>query len=128
MGNPFTPEQIASWRTDLAAAKKQMEDGQRKMWALQKVLEGASMWEGIRADASKDQDDAQAPENFMGTLERIANDAPAPLSRKVIKKALADRGFSEKQLGNYFYSVVARLKEAKRITVMDNGDLWRKPK
>lgn len=128
MAAPFTPEQIAGWRAQRDAAKKRMEDSQREVWALNKLLEGVSMWEGLQANMDLVGDTETTPDNFMGTLERIANEAPAPVPRTVIKKQMASLGFSDKQLGNYFYSVVARLKDSKRITVMGNGDLWGKPK
>jgi hypothetical protein len=127
---PPTPEQVSTWRAEKVELEKVIVDGQKKLAALSKMLEAAEFWTGIDSAEPANEFGLESPvesDNFMGTVERLANEADRPLKRSILKAELRRLGFGDKQLGNYFYSVVKRLKDAKRITVTDDGDLWRKP-
>ena len=68
------------------------------------------------------QDDGS---DLTAAVERIANNSPAPLSKKNMKQQLMRAGFPEKRLGNYFYTVIKRLKDTQRITILEDGRIWK---
>ena len=73
----------------------------------------------------KEADDGK---DLTAAVERIANDAPAPLSKTHVRAQLRRAGFPDNRLGNYFYTVIKRLKESKRISVQPDGKIWKSPK
>jgi hypothetical protein len=40
---------------------------------------------------------------------------------------LAKEGFPPDRLANYFYTAIHRLKNKERVTVLDDGSVWRAP-
>ena len=67
------------------------------------------------------------PANMTEVVEKIANTSPAPVPRKQLKEALSAQGFPQDRLGNYFYTVIHRLKEKKRITITEDGSVGPAP-
>lgn len=66
-------------------------------------------------------------DNMVAAIEKIANEAPRPISKKQLKKTLAEQGFAPERLANYFYTAIHRLKAKERITVMPDGSVWKDP-
>jgi len=66
-------------------------------------------------------------DNLVAAIEKIANDAPRPVSKKELKKILAEQGFAADRLANYFYTAIHRLKTKERITVRADGSVWKDP-
>lgn len=60
---------------------------------------------------------------MMDAVVRIAIDHGKPISKADMRSELIQAGFPKERLGNYFYTVIARLKERQRIDVLANGDI-----
>ena len=64
--------------------------------------------------------------NLMGILAQIANESPRPVSKAMMKIKLKQAGVSHDRVhGSYFYVAVDRLKKKGRITVLEDGTLWK---
>jgi hypothetical protein len=59
-------------------------------------------------------------------IERIANNSPAPVSKDDLRRQLAELGYPQEQLKGYFYTALMRLRDKNRMTVMEDGSIWRK--
>jgi len=64
---------------------------------------------------------------LVAAIEKLANDASRPISKKELKRILAEQGFASDRLANYFYTAIHRLKAKERITVMPDGSVWKDP-
>ena len=58
---------------------------------------------------------------MIDAIERIVNATPEPMKKLRLKRRLIADGFDESRLGNYFYTTIKRLKDRKRIVVLDDG-------
>jgi hypothetical protein len=144
MNNPIfvlTSEVIDGWRAEEAEAKRLIAEGQRRLAEVGKKLDAAAVLTAIPAQTSPgeshdddapsdDTHDAETSEelprsNLTEAIERLANASARPLSRPDLRRMLAQEGFPESRLSNYFYTVIARLKKHGRITVKRDGSLGR---
>ncbi|MEQ8281819.1 MAG: hypothetical protein RIC04_03530 [Parvibaculum sp.] len=73
-------------------------------------------------------EDAEDSTDLTAAVERLANKAPSPLTKSNLRAQLRSAGFPENRLGNYFYTVIKRLKESRRISVQADGKIWKSPK
>jgi len=71
---------------------------------------------------AKPDDGAQ---NMTADIRKMANESPEPLAKKEVKRRLLAAGYPKSRLGAYFYTPIHRLKEAKQITVLPDGRIWR---
>lgn len=75
-----------------------------------------------------ESEDVEDSTDLTAAVERLANKAPAPLTKSNLRAQLRSAGFPENRLGNYFYTVIKRLRESKRISVQSDGKIWKRPK
>jgi hypothetical protein len=66
-------------------------------------------------------------DNLVGAIESLANNAAQPIPKKMLKQMLAQGGFAPDRLANYFYTAIHRLKSKERISVLENGSIWKSP-
>jgi hypothetical protein len=62
---------------------------------------------------------------MIDAIEQIANTAPAPITKKELKKKLSGAGYGEDRLGAYFYTAIMRLKQKRKIAVLPDGRIGR---
>lgn len=123
-----TPDQVSAWRAEKAKCEVVLREHGARLAAITQLLAGA---EALGATASSPVVAATngatppAADNFMGTVVKLANEASAPIPKARLKAQLAVLGFPKKQLGTYFYSAVGRLTKAGRISVTNDGSVWR---
>ena len=60
---------------------------------------------------------------MMAAVERLVLSAREPIAKAKLKDGLRREGFPEERLGNYFYTVIKRLKERRRISVRPDGSV-----
>jgi hypothetical protein len=65
------------------------------------------------------------PDTMTKALEMVANASPAPVTKTELRGLLAEMGFEGQ--GPYLYSVIMRLKNRGKITVLSDGKVWRAP-
>ncbi len=123
---------ITITQADIEAKRKEVEEYEARAKEGRTWLEAAEFILGRTPSSgdyrvSKAFVEAQNSRDLTAAVEEMANRAIEPLLKATIKDALRANGFPEARLQNYFYTVIARLKEAGRISVMDDGRLWRKP-
>jgi hypothetical protein len=128
--------QIAQWKSEKERLEREIADRQQKVGLLSKKLDAAATLAGagglhvettvIRADDTPSPP-AEGGGNMTDAIERIANSSPAPITKKELKRQLAALGFPADRLAGYFYTPVMRLKEKKRITVLQDGKIWKAP-
>jgi hypothetical protein len=133
----LTPEQrdiIRQKQTEKAKLETIIADAHRRLAPLNDWLDAVTKVTGGRIEMSASSSvsstgNAAVTEsgdsvNMTVAIEKIANESTAPISRKDLKQMLAKKGYSEDRLGNYFYTVVHRLKTKGRITVEPDGSVY----
>jgi hypothetical protein len=119
---------IEQWERDAVGkereAAKLIEDAK----ALRARAEAGKLILGLSAqDSPNSEAEPATAQNMTADIRRMANDAPEPLTRKELKKRLLALGYAPSRLTSYFYTPIHRLKEAKQITVLENGRIWKAP-
>ena len=133
----LTNEKLAEWQKEMEQLERDIAAKQKRHAFLAGRLHAVAVLTGkepedrepLAAETLFDQaKPARADhKNMMGAVDKMANEAHRPISKADVRKILAEMSFPEGSLGNYFYTVIARLKAKRRITVMPNGDIWRAP-
>jgi hypothetical protein len=123
----LTPALVRDWEQQAAGLEKEAAE---KLADAKKLRERAAAGKVVLGDAfgpneSAGGDDARS--KLQREMEKIANAADKPLTKAAMKSRLQMLGVPEDQLGNYFYTVVLRLKKKDRISVLDDGRIWRAP-
>jgi hypothetical protein len=122
----ITPATIEEWEQESVkrekAAAKLLEEAKsyRARAEAGKLLLGLSAGSG--GDAGDADDDGPG---MMESMATIANAAEKPMTKATMKSRLLTLGFPEDRMTSYFYTCVARLKAKKRITVTDDGKMWK---
>jgi hypothetical protein len=136
----ITPAMVSDAEQEKDRLEQVISDAQRKHGLILQFLRLAAAY-SVSAEPqpeAKPKDgpavetaDTDAPEeidptNVMGALRRIANESPKPLQKKELKAALIAAGVDEERInGPYFYVAIARLKDKERISVLDDGRVWK---
>jgi hypothetical protein len=133
----LTPEQrdlIRQKQAERAKLEAIIADAQRRLTPINDWLDAIAKVTGGKIDlfvtssvsstGSAAMTESADSANMTITIEKIANESAAPVSRKDLKQMLAKLGYSEDRLGNYFYTVVHRLKMKGRITVQPDGSVY----
>lgn len=135
----LTPEQrdaIRRMEADKARLEKIISDSQRELAPLNERLRAVAVLAGPEPSSRAAKangmsfgmpDTPAVSDNMTEAIEKIANEASAPILRKELKRLLSAQGFPADQLGNYFYTVVHRLKDRQRIAVNEDGSVWKAP-
>ena len=128
-GLVVSDEQIAQWQKDEDRLMNRIVDDQAELAAVRRKLEAVSIlreWSGSPPASTPPAPPVEnGDKNMMLAVERLVTASVMPLERAKVKKALAEQGFPAERLGNYFYTVVKRLKDKKRIAVQQDGKLAR---
>lgn len=125
----FSQSDIAEWRNEKERLQKLAIETQHRLQAVNQLINAALYLSpgASSAPAAPSGPSAEAidPSNFMGTLAQLINSSPKPLQRNELKKlALAAGVDVEKVNSQYFHVALNRMKDAKRITIRDDGSVW----
>lgn len=136
----LTLDEIEGWEQEAEELARDIAEDQARLDALRQKLKAAEFFRpaataalkrasifGKRAEISNGDSNEPDSDNLVAAIEKIANNAPAPIPKKILKHMLAQEGFAPEQLANYFYTAIHRLKTKERITVMMDGSVWRDP-
>jgi len=132
----ISASKIAQWKADKEQLEREIAERQQKVADLAKKLDAAAILAGagaLHAEAFVLRPEPptakgeEGGENMTAAIERIANASPAPITKKELKRQLAALGFPQQRLSAYFYTPVMRLKEKRKITVLQDGKIWRAP-
>lgn len=122
----LTERQVAVWREVKRKLEMTISSTHQKLTEINKKLEAVAVLSGeepaLPNSAEPTRSEAtDSSESMTDAVERIARQAPVPLTKAQLRKQLAEEGFSGERLGNYFYTVIARLKSRERIQVHSDG-------
>ena len=123
-GMTITRQQVAVWRKQAADLLK-MAEAAELLLASQPQSDGPIAPAGTNGAANGAHGEHGQGSNFMGTLVRLANESPRPIPRSELKEALRKLGFAERQLGRYFYVALKKTSDAERISLRDDGTVWK---
>ena len=123
----ISPEILAEWRKEKARLQKLLVDTQQRLHAVNQLVAAAVVLsEEESEETPSGTPDAIDPTNFMGTLARLINESAKPVRRAELKEMAIKAGIApEKVNGAYFHVALNRMKDAKRITIRDDGSVWR---
>jgi hypothetical protein len=126
------PDLVERYKREKARLEQDIAEAQRKLVAVNQVLRAALVL-GEAADSHEESEAEKAqenqaidPENVMGTMAALINQAPKPLTKPELKAQLHAVGVPDERLGSYFYVAIKRLKDHERIKVLDDGRVWRR--
>jgi hypothetical protein len=120
----LSPELLNQWEKEKDRLEKVIVEAQRKLAAIHALLRAGAVLSGVEAQ-EEDEGSEIDPSNLMGSLAKIANESQKPLTKAELKAELRAAGVPESRLGSYFYVAIDRLKKRGRITVRDDGSVWR---
>jgi hypothetical protein len=141
MSNPLfilTEEKLAEWRAEKKRGEEMIAEGQRIVSRVDaKLTAAANLLEALGEGRPKDTNltpgsatltlsNSSPSLNLTETIEKLANQSVKPVPQAELREILTKRGFPDSQLSNYFYTVISRLKKARRITSTKRG-VWKAP-
>ena len=111
---------LKEWHRKRDELRKQMEKLQQDHMALNRMINAAMVLQDHVADSKNNLGEGsrlnKEPETPLPkAVKRVLGQAGRPLEPIQIRKALAKEGYSKQKLGNYFYTVLMRLKEKNDI-------------
>lgn len=127
----LTAEQVAGWQRRKIELEQQVAAAQQEMADLVRRLDAAAVFmvdaNGVHPKVSKGNGEAHVREgeSMMDTVLLILGDQPTPMTKAALKARLRKHGYSGERLGNYFYTVIKRLKDREKITVHEDGQVSR---
>lgn len=140
-GFTIPPEQITQAELELARLERVIEDASRRRDAVRAFLRAAGI---LRHDDNIGSEEApsltEEPEepitderipdhdssNLQGLVEEIANASSEPISKALMKTKLKIAGVAaDRAHGSYFYVAVDRLRKKGRISVLEDGRIWK---
>ena len=90
------------------------------------VVMGEDLIPSRESEGALEDNESERPrEPLIDAVARIVSDSPNPLRRRRLKDRLAEEGYSGKSLGNYFYTVLARLQKKGKVVLLDDGRVGR---
>jgi Fe2+ transport system protein FeoA len=63
--------------------------------------------------------------NLIDAIEQISNESANPISKAEIRQRLRAMGLPLENFNNYFYVAIRRLRSRRRISVLEDGRIWR---
>lgn len=121
----LTAEQVAQWKDRKAVLEGQISGIQYELATITRRLEAVAILSEPAPSEEAPSEDDESPsrprELMTHAVERIVSQAGRPMSKASLKRALESDGFERSRLGNYFYTVISRLKNQERITVRSDG-------
>ena len=121
-----TEGQVDGWLKRKDELEKALSSTHQELADINRKLEAVAVLRSESPASSQTVETAQIEssepsESMMAAVERIAQQSPHPMTKKQVKRQLKKAGFPEISLGNYFYTVIMRLKGRERITVHGDG-------
>lgn len=120
-----TPSVIDDWERRAADCERQASRLQEEAKSYRARAEAGRLLLGLGSDAGVTDRDEGGAKNMTADIRKMANESPEPLTKKELKRRLLALGYSPSRMGAYFYTPIHRLKEAKQITVLPDGRVWR---
>lgn len=122
----LTERQVAEWRKEQHKLEIAISSTRQRLAEINKMLEAVAVLSGGEPALPNSAEPTQSEitdlsESMTHAVERIVRQALVPLTKAQLKKQLAEEGLSGERLGNYFYTVIARLKNRERIQVHSDG-------
>jgi hypothetical protein len=140
-GFTVTPELLDQAKREKDRLEQDIVEAQHKLALINQFLRLAEAYSdepkpGTEVEAPEETEESEEPEesesvdpsNMMGLISQIANESAKPITKAEMKVKLVAAGMPKGRLGSYFYVAVDRLKKKDRITVLEDGRIWRAPK
>jgi len=117
---------LASWRDEEKAAVERIQEEQKNLDKIRRKIQAAVvLYEELKTEepssrlvvVEPDEPEFELEENesLIDAVLRVLQTSGKPMSPGEIKDVLANEGVGEDQLGNYFYTVLVRLKHRGNI-------------
>ncbi len=119
-----TPATIEEWEKEAVNRERQAAKLVEEAKSLRARAEAGKLLLGLSGDAG-DQDEESDGQSMMEAMATVANASDKPLTKAAMKSRLLTMGFPEDRMSSYFYTCVSRLKAKKRITVTEDGRMWK---
>src|SRR3569833_1537701 len=112
---------IRKWEAELAVHEKKAADLRADISAARQLMKIGGHNETTGATPQHPTSD-----NLMGTIAKLASEAPDPITKAELRARLKALGFPNKRLmSNYFYVAVKKLEERNKISILSDGSVWR---
>lgn len=123
----LTADTVQGWRDERARLEADIAKKNAQLAAVNDKLRAAAILTEQAGVAPDEATDSEEPDgqNMTEAVAHIANSSVTPLSPGLIKQRLRALGFPESRLANYYYTVISRLKAKGKISVTDDGKLWK---
>jgi hypothetical protein len=135
----ITPEQVENATREKARHEAIISASRRRIMALDQFLSAAAILGDVNhsaeiasplpdsppASPSDDEEEPDKSSNLMALIEYLANHSGNPMTKKDVKANLEAAGIAPSRLQNYFYVAIERLKKRGRISVLQDGRLWK---
>jgi hypothetical protein len=111
--------------SERALLKREIALRQRKLASLNGQLRAAGL--AVRDDLPSDARPFAFVQRMglIDAIEKIANESSGPVSKAELRRRLIAMGMSQDKFNNYFYQAIRRLRSRERISVFDDGSIWR---
>lgn len=123
---------LAEWRREKLRLQKVIVDAQQRLGAVNQLINAAVILNGESEEVLPEkagEADSIDPTNFMGTLAQLINSSPKPITRPELKEMAVAAGIdAEKVNSAYFHVALNRMKDAERISIRNDGTIWRGPR
>jgi hypothetical protein len=113
---------LQEWLTEKALLEREIALRQRRLASINRHLHRAGL---LTEDQSAKP---LAPRNkltLIDAIEKIANENSKPVSKAELRRHLCSLGLPLENFNNYFYTAIRRLKRRRRISVFEDGSIWR---
>lgn len=118
----LTADQVTEWRQRKADLEKLISEYQQELASISRRLDAvAILTEGATDLPETEASTGTSTETMMDAVVRIARSSTRPVTKAELRQQLQEAGFAPERLGAYFYTVIARLKDKKKIAVLDDG-------
>jgi hypothetical protein len=119
---------VQEWLSEKAVLERDIALKRRALAAINSRLRNAGFV--IRDDLPSKYDEAKplAPVKRFGlidAIEKIANESAHPISKVELRRRLVALGMPIEKFNNYFYQAIRTLRSRHRISVLDDGRVWR---
>lgn len=121
----LSSELLAQWQKEKDRLEQAISDAQLKLSAINQLLRAGAILAGSSEPKEQAEPSEIDPSNLMGTLAKLANTSSRPLTKSELKAQLMAAGVPQDRLGSYFYVAIDRLKKKGRISVREDGSVWK---
>lgn len=126
-----TGKTLDEWLAEKAVLERDIAVMQKRLVFLHRRLRAAGLLIGEKAPDETtlfNQARPLSPEGrlrLIDAIERIANQSTRPISRAELRHRLSALGLPPSSFNNYFYTAINRLNRKRRITLLDDGSVWK---